>query len=61
MQSRGDSTPLMVDILLASRCLKEGAHALGPSGKPFKEDNIGQAVAMRNLLSELRDTGEITG
>jgi len=49
------------DILLASRCLKEGAHAIGPTGKPFTEDNIGQAVAMRDLLSELRGTGEITG
>ncbi|MGR3178309.1 MAG: YaiI/YqxD family protein [Candidatus Anammoxibacter sp.] len=49
------------DILLANRCLKEGVNAIGPSGKPFTEDNIGQAVAMRNLLSELRDTGDITG
>ena len=49
------------DIPLASRCLKEGARVIGPSGKPFTEDNIGQAVATRDLLSELRDAGEITG
>ena len=49
------------DILLASRCLKEGARAIGPTGKPFTENNIGQAVATRELLSELRITGEITG
>ncbi len=49
------------DILLASRCLKEGALVIGPTGKPFTDDNIGQAVATRDLLSELRDTGEITG
>ena len=49
------------DIPLASRCLKEGARVIGPSGKPFTENNIGQAVATRDLLSELRDAGEITG
>jgi uncharacterized protein YaiI (UPF0178 family) len=49
------------DIPLASRCLKEGAHVIGPTGKPFTDDNIGQAVATRDLLSELRGAGEITG
>ena len=49
------------DILLASRCVKEGARVLGTTGKPFTEDNIVGAVATRNLLSGLRDAGEITG
>ncbi|MBN2556483.1 MAG: YaiI/YqxD family protein [Anaerolineales bacterium] len=49
------------DIPLASRCLKRGARALGSTGKPFTEDNIGQAVATRDLLSDLRGAGEITG
>ena len=49
------------DILLANRCLKEGAHVIGSTGKPFTENNIGQAVAIRGLLSELRGAGEITG
>ena len=49
------------DILLANRCLKEGAQAMGPTGKLFTDDNIGQTVATRNLLSELRVAGEITG
>ena len=49
------------DIPLASRCLKEGAHTIGPTGKPFTKDNIGHAVATRNLMSELRDAGEIMG
>jgi uncharacterized protein len=49
------------DILLASRCLKEGSHVIGPTGKPFTENNIGQTVATRNLMSELRNAGEITG
>ena len=49
------------DILLASRCLKEDARVIGPTGKPFTEDDIGQAVATRDLLAELRSSGEITG
>lgn len=49
------------DIPLASRCLIKGAHVIGTTGKPFTEDNIGDAVATRDLLSALRDTGEITG
>jgi uncharacterized protein YaiI (UPF0178 family) len=49
------------DIPLASRCLKKGARVIGPTGKPFTENNIGQAIATRDLLSELRGAGEITG
>ena len=49
------------DIPLASRCLKQGACVIGPTGRPFTEDNIGEAVATRDLLSELRNAGEITG
>jgi uncharacterized protein YaiI (UPF0178 family) len=56
-----DDIVVTADILLASRCLKQGARVLGPTGKPFTEDNIGQTVATRDLLSELRVTGEISG
>ncbi len=49
------------DIPLANRCLKAGACVIGTTGNPFTENNIGEAVATRDLLSELRGTGEITG
>jgi uncharacterized protein YaiI (UPF0178 family) len=49
------------DIPLAGRCIKKGARVIGPTGKPFTEDNIGPAVASRDLMSELRSAGEITG
>jgi len=51
---------ITADIHLASRCLKENTHVLGPTGKRFTEDNIGQAVATRDLLTDLRSAGEIT-
>ena len=49
------------DIPLASRCLKESARVIGTTGKPFTENNIGNVVATRDLLSALRGAGEITG
>lgn len=49
------------DVPLASRCLNEGARVIGPTGRPFTEDNIGDAVATRDLLSDLRGAGEMTG
>jgi uncharacterized protein YaiI (UPF0178 family) len=56
-----DDIVVTADIPLANRCLKEGACVIGPTGKPFTEDNIGEAVATRDLLSRLRGAGETTG
>jgi len=52
---------ITADIPLASRCLKNGAHVLGPTGRPFSEQSIGMALAMRDLNAHLRETGEIKG
>jgi uncharacterized protein len=49
------------DILLADRCVKKFARALGPKGVEFTPDNIGSAVATRELMQELRQGGEIHG
>ncbi len=56
-----DDIVITADIPLADRCLKKGASVIGSTGKPFTEANIGDAVATRDLLSELRGAGEITG
>lgn len=48
---------ITADILLADRALKKGARVLGPKGGEFTEDSIGEAVAAREILSYLRDTG----
>ncbi len=60
-QVRTDDIVITADIPLAGRCLKKKAHVIGTTGKPFTENNIGCSVATRDLLSELRDAGEITG
>jgi len=49
------------DIPLAARCLDKGALVLGPAGRVFTKDSIGEALATREILSHLRELGTITG
>jgi uncharacterized protein YaiI (UPF0178 family) len=50
------------DILLADRCLKAGAAAvIAPNGKPFTTASIGNAVAVRAIMSDLRAGGDRIG
>lgn len=49
------------DIPLAARCLERGALAIKPNGEAFSENSIGMALANRELMQNLRETGEITG
>jgi len=56
-----DDIVITTDIPLAARCVGKGAYVLGPTGKPFTDDDIGPALATRNLLFELRELGEIAG
>lgn len=49
------------DIPLAGRCIKAGAKALSPTGRPFTPDNIGMAMAVRDLKAHLRETGDMRG
>lgn len=58
---RAGDIAITADIPLAKRCLDKGAAALGPTGRPFSEDNIGMAVAMRDLKAHRRETGESKG
>jgi uncharacterized protein len=49
------------DIPLADRVVAKGAYALNPRGKLYTEENIKDRLAMRDLLSELRNGGLMTG
>lgn len=49
------------DVPLADRCVKAGAVALSPTGKVFDEASIGMARAVRDLMSDLREAGAVTG
>jgi uncharacterized protein YaiI (UPF0178 family) len=56
-----DDVAITSDIPLAARCLEKGARVIGPTGRPFTGDNIGPALATRDLMSHLRDIGEVRG
>jgi uncharacterized protein YaiI (UPF0178 family) len=49
------------DIPLAARCLAEGAHALAHTGKLWSTDNIGHALAGREVARHMREIGMTTG
>ncbi|HIJ38580.1 MAG TPA: YaiI/YqxD family protein [Rhodospirillaceae bacterium] len=49
------------DIPLAARCLEKGANGIDHRGKRFDSNSIGMALAMRDLMTHLRDTGTVTG
>ena len=60
MAESGDLV-VTADIPLADRVVTKGAFALDPRGKLYTEDNIKDRLALRDLLSELRDGGMMTG
>ena len=42
------------DIPLASKCIEAGARVLRPNGEAVSAANIGQQLAMRDLMADLR-------
>ena len=60
-RARAGDIVVTADIPLASRCVKAGAEVIAPNGKPFTEQSIGMTLAVRNLMTDLRSSGEITG
>lgn len=57
----GGDVCVTADIPLAARCLARGARALSPVGRAWTADNIGQALAGREIARHLRETGVTTG
>ncbi|HPF24353.1 MAG TPA: YaiI/YqxD family protein [Hyphomonas sp.] len=53
-QSGSTSLVITADILLAQRALAKGARVLAPTGKPFTDASIGNAVAVRAIHADLR-------
>ena len=52
---------ITADIPLAARCLEKDARVIDPRGNPFSESDIGSALAMRELMADLRQEGTVTG
>lgn len=49
------------DIPLAARCLARGARALSSNGRVWTADNIGNALAGREVSRHMREMGMATG
>jgi uncharacterized protein len=49
------------DIPLAARCLAKAARAVSPTGRHWTQDNIGNALAGREVLRHMREIGMNTG
>jgi uncharacterized protein YaiI (UPF0178 family) len=60
-QADAKSVVVTGDILLADRCLKQGATVIGHNGKPFTSASIGSAIATRAIMSDLRAGGDVVG
>jgi uncharacterized protein YaiI (UPF0178 family) len=49
------------DIPLAAEVIEKGGHALDPRGEFYTKSNIGERLAVRNFMDELRSGGVDTG
>lgn len=49
------------DIPLAAQVVERGALALNPRGELYSDASIREALALRNFMTELRDSGVMTG
>lgn len=52
---------ITADIPLAAEIIEKGAHALNPRGELYSIETIKQKLVMRDLMDELRGSGEVTG
>ncbi len=52
---------ITADIPLAADVVEKGGQALNPRGELYTDANIGERLAVRDLMDELRGGGQITG
>jgi uncharacterized protein len=60
-QAEAGDIVVTADIPLAARCLAKEARVLDAKGFPFTDNDIGAALAMRDLMNDLRQGGAVTG
>jgi len=56
-----DDLVITADIPLAARVVAKGGIALDPRGELYTEENVGERLAMRDLMMELRSDGLVQG
>jgi uncharacterized protein YaiI (UPF0178 family) len=58
--ARGDVV-VTADVPLAARLVPAGVAVLDPRGTEYTEENVGERLATRDLLDQLRTGGLVTG
>ena len=52
---------ITADVPLAAKVIERGGHAINPRGELYTAENIGERLAVRDFMDELRSGGAITG
>jgi uncharacterized protein YaiI (UPF0178 family) len=52
---------ITTDLPLAAQVVAKGAWGLNPRGELYTEENVRERLSMRDFMSDLRETGVITG
>ncbi len=52
---------ITADVPLAAEVVASGAKALNPRGELYTDENVGERLAVRDLLDQLRTDGSVTG
>ena len=52
---------ITADIALAFDVVAKGGQALDPRGELYTDANVGERLAMRNLLDQMRGAGQVLG
>jgi uncharacterized protein len=52
---------ITADVPLAAQVVAKGANALDPRGTLYSGANVGERLAVRNMLDEMRGGGKVTG
>lgn len=58
---RGGDLIVTGDIPLAAQVIQQQGFALNPRGELYSKDNIGEKLAMRDFMAQMRDSGMVTG
>lgn len=60
-QCQANDLVITSDIPLAAEVVANQAYALNPRGELYTHENIKEHLAMRDFMTELRDTGQASG
>ena len=52
---------ITADIPLAAEAIGKGGHVIDPRGEQYTPDNIRQRLSIRDMMEQLRSSGQITG